>query len=189
MGLKDFTNSKLGTVVVLAVTTGLILGGLWLVKGRGDGLSQVTLPANAAQRPPAVGEAATTFSAVDTNGVEVDLAQLRGQPVWLVFGATWCSNCRAEAADIEAVQQKLGDQVAIVAIYIGEDGPTVQDYAQRVGLTFTQLPDPDKRLAAAYRVMGFPAHYFVDKNGQVAQVKVGAISQKTASDLLGQLLG
>ena len=190
MPRKGFTSSPLGTVVVLVVTTAVILGGLWFVKGGGsdDGVTQVTLTGDVAAAPPKVGETAADFAAVDIIDTPVSLADLRGQPVWLVFGATWCADCRSEAADIEAVQQALGDQAAIVGIYIEEDQATVQDYAQRLGLTYTQVPDPATTLGSAYRVMGIPTHYFIAADGTIAKIRVGALSTSTAKAALSELI-
>jgi peroxiredoxin len=179
--------SRLGTVLVLALTTALILAGVWFVGGFGSGTSEVELTGTVGAAPKA-GEAAPAFRAVDVNGAEVSLAGLAGRPVWLVFGATWCSNCRAETADVQAVQEALGGDVAIVAVYIGESQATVSDYAARLGLTYTQVADSATALGSAYSVMGVPAHFFLDSNGVISSITVGAITAQTATAKLQGLL-
>jgi len=191
MPRKGFTSSPLGTAVVLLATTAVILAGLWLVKGRGGGddVTQVQLTGDVAAAAPKIGEPAASFEATDINGDAISSADLRGQPVWLIFGATWCTDCRNEALEIEAVQQTLGDQAHIVAIYVGEDLATVQGYAERLGLTSTQVPDPDTVLGSAYRVMGIPTHYFLDADGTIAEIKVGSLTKAFALATLGELIG
>jgi len=181
--------SLLRTVVVLAVTTAAILGGVWVVNTQllDDGVSEVTLTGDTSGPAPAVGEAAPVFTAVDVTGGTVDLAALRGRPVWLVFGATWCSNCRAEVADIEAVAAARGDGVTVVAVYVGESADTVADYAARLGLTYAQVADPATELGSAYKVMGIPSHVFIDAAGIIREVRVGGLSEAAAEGVLGSL--
>ena len=193
---KGFTATPLGTVVVLLVTTALILGGLWLVKGRGSSSTgggpvaadDAGSPSTAAAAPK-VGEPAADFTATDIEGAKVSLADLRGRPVWLVFGATWCRDCRSETVDVEAVQQALGNKATIVAIYVGDDQTAVQGYADRLGLTYTHVADPDSALGDTYRVMGVPTHHFIAPDGTTAEIKVGPLTKSTALDILNGLLG
>ncbi|MDR1799020.1 MAG: TlpA family protein disulfide reductase [Bifidobacteriaceae bacterium] len=174
--------------LVLVATTGLILAGIWLIKGGQDetGVSSVELTGDVAAAAPAVGEPAPDFAATAVDGAAVRLSDLRGQPVWLVFGATWCSNCRAETEDIEAVYEQ-SDEVAVVAIYVGEPATTVTAYAERLGLTYSQVADPATDLGSLYRVLGLPTHYFIDAEGNVASIAIGGLSQQAATERLAAL--
>jgi peroxiredoxin len=183
--------SLLRTVLVLAATTAAILGGIWVVNTKltDDGVSEVTLTGDTAGPAPAVGEAAPLFTAVDITGHTVDLAALQGEPVWLVFGATWCTNCRAETADIEAVASAFSGEVAVVGVYVGESADTVADYAARLGLTYTQVADPATELGSAYKVMGIPSHVFIDADGVIRDVRVGGLSEAAATGVVESLRG
>ena len=188
----------LRTIIVLVLTTVLILVGVWFVQGpwrsgsSGSGGSgavtaiDVTLPPG--QAAPAVGGSAPDFSAVALDGTPISLSGLRGQPVWLVFGATWCANCRAEAPDVESVAAEYRGKVAVVSIYIGEPATTVQGYASRLGLTTPQVADGASQIGAAYAISGVPAHFFIDASGTVRQIRVGTLTQQSARSLLDQLL-
>ena len=171
--------SRLGTLLVLAVTAAVVMGGAYLVSspttakagvsavdvGRGDG------PA------PEIGSAAHDFTATTVDGKTVSLSSYKGHPVWLTFGASWCAACQAEAPDIEAAYQKFEAQgVIVLAVSISEDSSTVLDYGKRIGLTYPQIADPDTRIASAYRVNGIPAHFFIDKSGILRSVKTGGLS-------------
>lgn len=190
--MSRLRDSRLGTVLVLAVTTVAILVGVWLVQGGwkdADGAtSAVDLTGDVAAAAPAVGAVAPDFAATATDGAAIRLSALQGKPVWLVFGATWCSNCRAEAADIEAVHQAFGDQVTVVTVYVGEAAATVTDYAARLGLTSAQIADESTALGSLYRVLGIPTHYFIAADGTVAAIRVGGLSQQAATDELNDLV-
>ena len=64
----------------------------------------------------------------------------------------------------------------VLAIFIREDSATVLDYANRVGLIYPKVADPDTRIASTYRVYGIPAHFSstsqasFDQSGPVASV-------------------
>lgn len=193
-------SSTLGNIVVLGVVTALVLVAVWAansVRGgrpavEGDAgtlgtASAVDVP-DSGVPAPAVGEPAPLFSAVDLQGQTVDLETMRGTPVWLVFNATWCANCRAELPDIEEMQQQFGDRVQIVGIYVSDSEAKLADYAERLNLTFPQVPDPGSELGALYRVLGVPSHYFIDDEGTLVAIDVGTLSPKVMRERLETLL-
>jgi peroxiredoxin len=168
----------------LAATTALILGGLWLVdRVRGDDPSPVNL--DQAGAAPRVGEPAPSFSGVDIAGHPV--AVPAGVPTWVVFGATWCADCRIEAPDVQRAFEDQGDQALIVSLYVGQTADTVADYAQRLGLTYPQVADPDSAVARAWQIDAIPTHYFIDADGVIAEIVYGGISAEAAARRLAQL--
>lgn len=171
--------SRLGNLTVLAVTALAVLIGSWLVMRPGDeaapvAVSKVDVPGAAAA--PVVGDQAPGFTATDLNGASVSLDGLRGRPVWLVFMATWCTGCRAEVPDVQGFHEQSGDEVEVIAVYVGEPATAVQPFADRLGLSFTQLPDGQTTLSSAYGVMGVPAHFFLDSAGVVQETRIGVLS-------------
>jgi cytochrome c biogenesis protein CcmG, thiol:disulfide interchange protein DsbE len=176
--------SRLGTVLVLAVTAAIVMVGAYLVQrpaaNATTGVAGGTTATNvvAGDGPaPKIGSPAQDFSATTVDGKQVSLSSYKGQAVWLTFGASWCAACVAEAPDIEAAYQKFKAKgVVVLAISISEDSATVKDYANRVGLTFPMIADPDTTIASLYRVYGIPAHFFIDKAGVLHSTKTGGLS-------------
>jgi peroxiredoxin len=122
------------------------------------------------------------------DGKKVSLSGFKGQPVWLTFGATWCAACVAEAPDVQAASEKFKPKgVVVLAIFIREDSATVNDYADRVGLTFPKVADPDTRIASAYRVYGIPAHFFIDRSGILRSTKTGGLSPEQMAAALTEI--
>jgi len=185
--------SNLRTVLVLVVTTVVILGGVWLVQAQPwkpqdpSAVSTVDVQIPAGQVGPAVGAVSADFTASTIDGQTITLSGLRGQPVWLVFGATWCTNCRAEAPDVNTVAQTFDGKVKVVSIYVGEDTSTVKGYADRLKLVTPQIADTSSQISSAYSVAGIPAHFFIDSNGVIQKISVGSITQKTATSILDEL--
>jgi thiol-disulfide isomerase/thioredoxin len=201
-GRSWLRETPLGTALVLAVTTMLVLAGVWLVQRGKDSSAQGAATAAEAAGgfttalgekptgdPPKVGKPAPDIVTFSTEGEQVILSDLKGKPVWLVFGTSWCINCRSEAPDIEAVHQAYGDKVEVVGVYVGESVTTADEYATRLGLTFPQVGDLDERASAPYRVLGYPTHVFVDAEGNVSDIVMGTLTQRGAKDRLDPLLG
>jgi peroxiredoxin len=172
---------RIATLAVMGVTGALILAVAFLANepaaGTADGsVTSVTLSGTATGEAPAVGRVAPDFAATTADGTTFRLSDLRGRPVWLTFGASWCQPCRAENPDIEATYEKYAARgVAVVQVYMSEGASAVTEYADRVGLTYTKIPDPDERLANEYRILGIPTHYFIDAQGVLRQLKIGSL--------------
>lgn len=187
-GLRErVRSSRIGTLAVLLVTAALVAGGLWMVNGRSpggetlaNGATAVTIPGKSTVPPPKVGSPAQDFTVTTVDGEQVSLSQFRGQPVWIVFGASWCSGCQAEVPDIEAAFKEYGPKgLVVLGVNITEDSDTVRDYAKRVGITHRIAADPESAVADAYRVSAIPAHYFVDRDGVLREIRQGAVSADT----------
>ena len=186
-------NSRFGTIGVLALTAVLVMGGAYLVQRPSDdeaGVTSVSVTGKQLGPPPAVGAPAQNFTARTIDGKPVQLSDYKGRPVWLLFGATWCASCRAEVADVEAAyKQAKASGVEVISLYLSEDASTVQNYTQSTGLTYLHVPDPQTDVASAYRVMGIPAHYFIDKQGNINSIQIGTLDRSTMDSALAGISG
>lgn len=171
--------SRFGTLMVLAVTAVLVMAGAYLVNrpdpARG-GVVAVRLTGSRGAAPE-VGRTVQDFTATTVEGQKISLSGYRGHPVWLTFGASWCAACRAEASDIEAAYERgKSGGLVVLEVFMSEDAGTVRAYAERVGLTYVKVADPDTRIASAYRVLGIPVHYFIDRSGVLRLIKNGSLT-------------
>jgi len=189
------SRSNLRTILVLAITTVVILGGVWLVQSPwksatddsdSSAVTEIEVD-HSGVSAPVVGQPAADFTATTLAGDTVRLSDLRGQPVWLVFGATWCTNCRAEAPDVESVARDFDGKATVVSVYVGETRTTVQGYVDRLGLTNPQIADTSEALSSTYAIMGIPAHFFIDSDGILQKISVGTLTPQAATDILNSL--
>ncbi len=154
-----------------------------------SGITKVNLTDTSAA-PPQAGKVPPDFTATTTDGKTVSLSQFKGQPVWLTFGASWCGDCRAEAPDLEATYTKLKDKgLVVLAVSIQEDSAAVQEYAKRVGFTFTMVADPQTRIADEYHILGIPTHYFIGRDGAIREVRLGGLKPAEMERLASEILG
>lgn len=183
--------SRLQTIVVIGVTA-VVIGALsWLIAGPGAGgdITPVELPGNAADAAPAVGAIPPDFTATTWDGKTVSLSDYAGKPVWLTFGASWCPDCRTEAPDVEAVYQAYQAQgLVVLAVFIDETGGDVGSYAQRAGLTFPIAVDQRETVAAAYRTLGIPTHFFIGTDGRIREIRIGALPKSDMERAVASIL-
>lgn len=184
-------HSRLGTLTVLAVTTILVLAAAYLLDrpdAAADAVTPVQLSGAQSGPPPQVGKPAPELTATTIDGQQITLSQHRGKAIWLTFGATWCAPCRAEAPDIQAAYDKAKDDaVVVVAVYLSQDTAEVRDYTDRLGLDYVHVADPDTRVASAYRVLGIPAHYFIDRTGTLRSIKIGVLTHAQMDTALAEI--
>ena len=139
---------------------------------------------------PTVGQPAPDFKTTTDLGKAVQLSSFIGSPVWLTFGASWCQPCRSENPDIQAAWDKYKDKgLVLVQVFHTEEQATVTRYADTVGITYTRIPDPDSRLAGAYRIMGIPTHFFIDKTGVLHQITSSTLDPAAIDAALKEIMG
>jgi len=175
-------------IVIVAVVVGVLA---WSASGAGmtDGVTQVKLPDNAAAVAPAAGEIPPDFTALTYDGETVSLSDYAGKPVWLTFGASWCPDCRTESADVEATYEANREQgLVVLGVFINEPAADVAGYAQRAGLSFPIAVDPNADVAAAYRSMGIPTHFFIGADGRIREVRIGALSKDDMARAVAAIL-
>jgi len=168
---------RFGTLTILFVIGVAIAGATILLDRAGaPGFTTITLTADASGSRPLVGSAPPDFAATTATGEAFRLADLRGRPIWLTFGASWCADCRAEAPDLQATYERYAPAgLALVSIWIDEGDRDVRDYAARVGLDYTMIADPTKALASRYRTYGLPTHIFIGSDGKIRTIRLGGL--------------
>jgi cytochrome c biogenesis protein CcmG/thiol:disulfide interchange protein DsbE len=173
--------SRARTLAIMTITAVVIATVAYIVNqpnAAAGGVTSVTLTGAATGEAPNIGRPAADFRATTVDGRPISLSDFKGRPVWLTFGATWCQPCRAENPDISAVYERAkASGLVVIAIFIQEDAGAVRDYADRVGLNYEKIADPNTTIASAYRIVGIPSHFFIDGAGVLRELKIGALDQ------------
>lgn len=126
-----------------------------------------------------IGMLALDFTLLDRNGQPVSLGSLIGKPVLLNFWATWCPPCRHEMPFFQEIHEEWANKgLVVLAINVGEDSSTVSDFIQENNYSFTVLLDTDQKVAVEYGIRYFPTTFFIDKDGIIQNIKVGAFLTK-----------
>ena len=136
-----------------------------------------------------VGEIAPDFTLLDLDGNEVGLSEFRGEVVFVNFWATWCPPCRAEMPDIESLYQEYKDKgVVVIGIDIGESEATVRQFVQQGGYSWTFVLDSTGAVAANYNIRAIPTSFFIDREGVIQAVNIGAMTKRGMEATLAEAM-
>ena len=175
-------------VPVIVITA--IVAAIWWLESRNDGgvsptgerYGPVELPA--ALRSPGLdvkaeeGALAPDFLLGRLDGSELRLSDLRGQPVVLNFWATWCAPCRKEIPQFVDASERFREQgLVVVGVNLQEGKSIVRPYADDFGMDFPIVIDVDGEVGDAYRLLGLPVTYFIDRDGIVRSVFTGPFEE------------
>ena len=158
--------------VIAAAVIGLLGAGLARLTGpKGAGLPVVGQVIPAAQRPPAPGISGATLT-----GGHLTIASWRGHTVVINFWGSWCVPCREEMPRLKSLLgQHASEGLAIVGVLYKDEGDPARQFVASFGGTWPNLLDPDGSIARAYRVVGAPQSYFIDRQGILRSIQVGEI--------------
>lgn len=134
--------------LILAAIVGAV--SVWQNRGLAEGVA-----------PPLAGT--RTDGSVVTLGAD-------GTATLVVFWATWCKVCRAEAGNIESV---AADWPVITVAMQSGDRDAVRAHLAARGLQTPSLEDDGSDIAKAWNVRVVPAHFIVDGAGNIRFRSVG----------------
>lgn len=122
-----------------------------------------------------VGEAAPDFVLTTFEGAEYDTAALEGKVILVNFWASWCNPCELEAADLQSAWENYEPtgEVVFLGVDWTDTDKEAREYMQRFGITYPSGPDFGTRISQSYRTTGVPETYIIDKEGNLAYVKLG----------------
>lgn len=144
---------------------------------------------------PEVGQVAPDFDVEFFDGYEWDtrsvanLSDMRGKPVVLNFWASWCVECRYETDVLEQAWLKYReDGVVFLGVAYADVEPNSIAYMQEFGVTFPHAPDLGTDISQDYEITGVPETFFIDKDGVIRHVQIGAVDQQMLDTLIPQML-
>jgi thiol-disulfide isomerase/thioredoxin len=136
-----------------------------------------------------VGEPAPTLRLPQLGGGTIDLAVLRGRPVWIEFMASWCPSCQDEFPLMNRYAARYADEgLVVLAIDVREDEGTVAALANELGPIFPMGLDTDGSAESAWGVVALPTHFFVDADGVVRDGAVGGIGPDVMASALETIM-
>lgn len=136
-----------------------------------------------------VGRPAPSLRVEQLGGGTVDLAALRGKPVWVAFVGTGCTACRDELQRMADYANRYAETgLVVVAVDTGEDEAVVAPSMESLGVTFPVGLDPNGSALAAWNGATLPAHYWVDASGVVRAAASGGLGPDGMSASLETIL-
>lgn len=142
------------------------------------GAEKTLEPLQDANARPEVGALAPDFVLPNLDGQQVRLSDLRGgKAILLMFWASWCPSCRAEAptnARAHALYRDRGLEFLAVSI---DQGPaaeeTVRAFVAEFNLPYRPLLDPRTEVLDLYQARFIPTTFLIDRRGRIRFKGVG----------------
>ena len=129
----------------------------------------------ASESGPEIGKLAPDFTLKGLDGQEVTLSSLRGKAVLLNFWASWCGPCRIEMPFLQEIYEKwTGGRLVLLAVNLQEDPTKVREFVEDGGYSFPILLTTGNEVPVAYNIRGIPATFFIDADGVIRDIKIGA---------------
>ena len=121
------------------------------------------------------GEVAPGFSGQGLDGKMYDLDQLHGKVVVLTFWSTRCEICHSEIPNLNRVADRYRDKDVVFLAVTMDNESKINPYIKRNPFNFNILPNSfgvmlkyaDKDRSGNIN-MGFPAHFLINRKGQIA---------------------
>jgi len=148
----------------------------------GDG-SVTTIPAD--ERGEKI-----SFSGVDESGETIDSADLAGQVTVVNFWYAGCAPCRAEAPQLQELNEKYeGKGASFVGVNVYDQAETATSFNKTYGITYPSILDVDSgsvKLAFTGSVppKAVPTTIVLDKEGRVASRILGQLPAESILDTL-----
>jgi len=121
---------------------------------------------------------APDFAVEAQGGPARTLASYPGKLLVLNFFATWCGPCRDEMPSMNALaQQTKGENIAVVAVDVQEDWPTLKKFFGEQNPAFDVMLDASGAAATAYeqkKGLQFPETFLITPSGKVVAKFEGA---------------
>ncbi|MDP6102831.1 MAG: redoxin domain-containing protein [Dehalococcoidia bacterium] len=137
----------------------------------------------------ALGQHAPDFTLADLNGNRVNFSDFRGKVVFINFWATWCPPCRAEMPEIEAVYQEYKDRdVVVLSVDILELEDKVRQFVEKGGYSWVFVMDSTGEISKDYAIGAIPTSIFVDVDGIIRAVNIGAMTKRVMESRLAEAM-
>jgi thiol-disulfide isomerase/thioredoxin len=127
---------------------------------------------------------APDFTLPTLTGANITLSELEGTPVVLNFWSISCSWCRKQLPYLENVAQQSGGEIKVIAVNIVDNAASVQNFFGDYEPTMIIALDSNRETFVNYcqnynNTRGaIPFTLFVDSEGMVQYVKIGAFSSE-----------
>jgi len=124
-----------------------------------------------------IGQPAPGLVVPQVGGGTIDLANLRGQPVWVNFMGTYCPPCVDEFPLMNGFAVRHAeDGLVVIAVDVREEEGVVAAFAEELGATFPLGLDADGSAAERWgAAAALPVHFWIDAEGIVRDGALGGI--------------
>ena len=116
-----------------------------------------------------------------------------GKPIILNFWAAQCPPCQVEMPEFQEYYDKHRRQVVMLGVDIGAlAGLGLPEHAvsllHTLKITYPAVTTADEHVQKEYELLGLPATYFINSEGQIAHSWTGLLTREKLEELAGALI-
>jgi cytochrome c biogenesis protein CcmG, thiol:disulfide interchange protein DsbE len=117
------------------------------------------------------------------------LAEHRGKVVVLNVWASWCPPCTSEMPLLQRTHEKIAPQGGLVlGIDTQDASEDALSFLREKDITFASLRDRDREYGRSLGVSGYPETFLIDRDGRIAALRRGPVTQEWLDEQLTPLL-
>lgn len=154
----------------------------------GCGLQQDIASSNV-NSAPNVGQTAPELQGLLLGGGQFNLTAQRGHIVLVDFWASWCTPCRAQQPQLNAMVKKYASK-GVMAIGVDErdDNAQAQSYQTDFQVPYPSLTDASADVAGRFDVLAPPTLIVINQKGVIANLYPGGAVEDRVGPVLDTLL-
>lgn len=130
----------------------------------------------------------------DLDGNKHRLSELKGEPVYFEFWGSWCASCVQDLDQLTEVwreHEEAGDVRVVSVVVPGFYGErSAEDFVAWARENNVEVPvymDTRSSLSTYLNVGAFPTSVFINSDGSLAKIRIGAIERDELERLLAEL--
>lgn len=136
---------------------------------------------------------ADDFTVYDSEMNKVKLSDYFGKPIVINFWTSWCDPCKSELPAFDAMYEKYGDEVVFMMINLNdgynETVNGVKEFVLDSGYSFPVYYDTKYDAANTYDIYSIPETVFINADGSIYYIQLGAMSEKLLENYIKQIIG
>lgn len=176
---------NLKNIFIILIPVIVVLGSLIIYRDLGQKYSFQNFLLEESARPDA-----EDFKIYDSSGNKAVLSDFLGKPMVMNLWATWCPYCIDEFPGFQKAYDEFGEDINFLMINMTdgerETAQKAENFISESGYNFPVYYDIDREVYQKY-LLSFPTSVFIDKNGKIAYIQRGAISELNLLAILKEL--
>lgn len=126
------------------------------------------------------------------DAITIELSMYAGRPLVVNFWASWCAPCREEMPALqEMYEQNRDDGLVLLGInqtYM-DDLESARNFVKALNLSFPNARDDEGQVSEkAFRVIGLPTTVFITRDGKIAHVQIGQLTDTQIAEFSQKLM-